>query len=154
MTLALLSRTSPGSSSKGCRMFSIPGTRTPPRSRLIRHPLRRRRPVELKHPSQDWTVQRFGRAFGPCLAYGPRRFLFGQAVAGTAPLRNPAEFFVRTLFNPLAVIDNPSSWLKRAGKENFDAAARALKDLMLMSGDAFMSDGLKRRLPSTSAART
>ena len=45
---------------------------------------------------------------------------------------------MRTLFDPLAVIDNPSSWLKRARKENFDAAARALKDLMLMSGDAFM----------------
>ena len=46
---------------------------------------------------------------------------------------------VLTLFDPLAVIGNPTSWLLNSKQSNFDPAVRALRELLLLPQDALLT---------------
>jgi len=70
------------------------------------------------------------------LAYGPRRF-FAEKGRQT-PLSGQAEQ-VRTMFDPLAIIENPSRWLMDAPQDDFDAAVRALRQLLLLPDEALVT---------------
>jgi uncharacterized protein (TIGR02646 family) len=66
------------------------------------------------------------------LAYGPRRFF---RTLPTRRFRAPARR-VRSLFDPLATIANPIDWLRRSSPSVFDAAARALREILMLGDDA------------------
>lgn len=78
------------------------------------------------------------------LAYGPRRFFTDRRRRARSP--EPAEQ-VRTMFDPLAVIENPTSWLMNAPQSDFDAAVRALRQILLLADEAMVARPLegKRR---------
>jgi len=62
------------------------------------------------------------------LAYGPRRyFTKARKKHFTSPWKQ-----VQTLFNPLATIPHPELWLRRADKQAYAAAVRALREILLL----------------------
>lgn len=71
------------------------------------------------------------------LGYGPRRF-FSDRKRRVRRARHAADR-VRTLFDPLAIIDNPTSWLMNTTQARFDAAVRALRDLLLMPEEGLVT---------------
>ncbi|WP_439630814.1 AAA family ATPase [Shinella sp.] len=79
----------------------------------------------------------FGGTEGPSkivLAYGPRRY-FSKKKARR--FRSPAHR-VRSLFDPMATIANPSDWLLDCPSAHFEPAVRALREiLMLETNDYF-----------------
>lgn len=62
------------------------------------------------------------------LAYGPRRYFVPRSARR---FRAPA-FRVRSLFDPMATITNPSEWLLRCSDETFGAAARAMREILML----------------------
>ena len=67
------------------------------------------------------------------LAYGPRRFFRKKPMRR---FRAPA-YRVRSLFDPMAVIPNPTQWLLELRDESrFDAAVRALRIVLMLEPDA------------------
>jgi hypothetical protein len=71
------------------------------------------------------------------LAYGPRRFFTKRQ---TRRYRAPAHR-VRSLFDPMAMIANPMLWLSTLEGKHWEAAARALREvLMLAENDDFERD--------------
>lgn len=86
------------------------------------------------------------------LAYGPRRYF---AKRKTRRFRAPRHR-VRSLFDPLMTIQNPVDWLLRCADKPFDAAVRALREvLMLDDDDQVLRDGAKGRiLIDTTQGRT
>jgi len=69
------------------------------------------------------------------LGYGPRRFFSDRHQRRHRP--DPSAR-VRTLFDPLAVISNPSSWLMNCNDTNFNAAIRAFRELLLLPEEALV----------------
>jgi uncharacterized protein (TIGR02646 family) len=70
------------------------------------------------------------------LAYGPRRFFTDRSRKKRSA--EPAEQ-VRTMFDPLAVIENPTSWLMHAEQDDFNAAVRALRQILLLADEALVA---------------
>lgn len=71
------------------------------------------------------------------LAYGPRRYFTKRR---TRRFRAPAHR-VRSLFDPMDMIANPILWLASLEGKHWEAAARALREvLMLADGDDFERD--------------
>ena len=70
------------------------------------------------------------------LGYGPRRF-FSDHRRARHHVDPSAR--VRTLFDPLAVISNPSGWLMNCAQPTFNAAIRALRELLLLPEDALLT---------------
>ncbi|MFJ4259969.1 AAA family ATPase [Pseudomonas monteilii] len=68
-----------------------------------------------------------GKAKGPFLAYGARRFFIRGQYAGTKTSRN------RSLFDEGASLQDPSLWLIVASQEKFEAVARALHSLLTLN---------------------
>ena len=70
------------------------------------------------------------------LGYGPRRFFSNEKGnrrrSGTAAR-------ISTLFDPTAIIANPSGWLLNANEGDFDTAIRALRQLLLMDERSFVT---------------
>lgn len=62
------------------------------------------------------------------LGYGPRRFFTSRK---TRRLRAPANR-VRSLFDPMDMIANPIFWLSELNEEAFFAAARALREVLML----------------------
>ena len=62
------------------------------------------------------------------LGYGPRRFFTSRK---TRRLRAPANR-VRSLFDPMDMIANPIFWLSELNDEAFFAAARALREVLML----------------------
>lgn len=75
-----------------------------------------------------------GRKKVTLLAYGSRR-IFQANVAGTAN---------RSLFNPMAALRDPSTWLHRLDGQQFDAVARAMRAILALRPDdrIFRSEGV------------
>ena len=68
------------------------------------------------------------------LGYGPRRyFVTGQKRKSGSGAR------LATLFDPLSIVGDPSSWLLNANDRDFDSAVRALRQLLLLDERAFVS---------------
>ncbi|WP_198008839.1 AAA family ATPase [Ahrensia sp. R2A130] len=65
------------------------------------------------------------------LGYGPRRFFTKRK---SRRLRAPAHR-VRSLFDPMAMIANPIHWLADLDDQQFYAAARALREVLLLDND-------------------
>jgi energy-coupling factor transporter ATP-binding protein EcfA2 len=65
------------------------------------------------------------------LSYGPRRYF---RRGGQRRFRAPAHR-VRSQFDPLATIPNPSDWLLTCPDRQFDAAVRALREILMLSDD-------------------
>ena len=63
------------------------------------------------------------------LAYGPRRYFTNRK---TRRLRAPAHR-VRSLFDPMDMIANPILWLNELEEKQFFAAARALREVLMLS---------------------
>lgn len=73
------------------------------------------------------------------LGYGPRRYFTSRK---TRRLRAPAHR-VRSLFDPMELIANPQLWLTGLDDKNFYAAARALREVLLLDAvDDFERDGM------------
>lgn len=81
----------------------------------------------FRGPSREQTVM---------LGYGPRRFF-----SNTKRLRRKKGTAARleTLFDPLAIITNPSGWLMNASEGDYDAAVRALRQLLLLDEKSFVA---------------
>ncbi|MBX9402339.1 AAA family ATPase [Lysobacter sp. BMK333-48F3] len=62
------------------------------------------------------------------LAYGARRFFRAHG-------RIPAHGIHRSLFDPFAVLEDPSTWLTEAPRAAFDAVARAMREIFALHGD-------------------
>ncbi|WP_363796453.1 AAA family ATPase [Lysobacter firmicutimachus] len=62
------------------------------------------------------------------LAYGARRFF-------RAHDRIPHHGLHRSLFDPFAVLEDPSNWLTEAPRAAFDAVARAMREIFALHGD-------------------
>jgi hypothetical protein len=91
--------------------------------------------VELKGNGDD-------KAFGGMLtqsrivlAYGPRRYF---PTSLTRRFRPPV-YRVISLFDPLATIPNPEHWLLDCDRPVFDAAVRALREILMLERDANIS---------------
>ncbi|MBS0124707.1 AAA family ATPase [Thetidibacter halocola] len=65
------------------------------------------------------------------LGYGPRRYFTSRR---TRRLRAPAHR-VRSLFDPMDMIANPIHWLSSLDEPQFFAAARALREVLMLSDD-------------------
>ena len=65
------------------------------------------------------------------LGYGPRRFFTNRKMRR---FRAPA-YRVRSLFDPLDMIANPIHWLSELEDEHFYAAARALREILMLANE-------------------
>ncbi len=65
------------------------------------------------------------------LAYGPRRYFTTRR---TRRFRAPANR-VRSLFDPMDMIANPIFWLSSLQGKEWEAAARVLREVLMLSGD-------------------
>lgn len=83
------------------------------------------------------------------MGYGPRRYF---STRRTRRLR-AAPYRVRSLFDPLATIPNPSEWLVRCKQSDFDAVARALREILLLDPDDFFERDGGSVLIDTAAGR-
>lgn len=70
------------------------------------------------------------------LGYGPRRYFDSKHKKKRAPY---AAARVKTMFDPLVVLANPESWLLNASERDYRAAIRALRQLMLLPEESFIS---------------
>lgn len=70
------------------------------------------------------------------LGYGPRRFF--NNLKGNRR-RSGTAARLSTLFDPTAIIANPSAWLLNADERDFDAAVRALRHLLLLDERSFVT---------------
>ena len=70
------------------------------------------------------------------MGYGPRRFF---ADGGQRKSRAETTERLCTMFDPLAVIKNPTQWLMDAPQSDFDAAVRALRQILLLADEAMIS---------------
>ena len=84
---------------------------------------------------------RKGRFSGPAkpqmvlLGYGPRRYFSSRRNRRRDP--QPAAR-VLTLFDPTASLPNPTPWLMHRSERDFNAAARALRQVLLVADDEFL----------------
>jgi uncharacterized protein (TIGR02646 family) len=70
------------------------------------------------------------------LGYGPRRFFSDRRRVHRSHHQSER---VLTLFNPLAVISNPTSWLMTSDRQRFNAVIRALRELLLLPDEALIT---------------
>lgn len=84
------------------------------------------------------------------LAYGPRRFFTNKP---RRRFRAPA-YRVRSLFDPMDVIANPVDWLNSLDDETFDAAARALREILMLDRSAMFARVDGRVIIETESGRT
>lgn len=70
------------------------------------------------------------------VGYGPRRFFSERRRVHRSDEQSAR---VRTLFDPLAIIGNPTSWLMNCEQASFNAAIRALRELLLLPEEALLT---------------
>lgn len=70
------------------------------------------------------------------LGYGPRRY-FNDKIKSKRS--DEAYARVRTMFDPRAILGDPSKWLSACSKVDFDASVRALRQVMFLSDEAYVS---------------
>jgi hypothetical protein len=92
--------------------------------------------VRLTIDSRSYHFEGDPRPATVLLGYGSRRFFSDR--------RRAHRFVdpwarVRTLFDPLAVISNPTSWLMNCDQSSFDAAIRALRELLLLPQESHVA---------------
>lgn len=93
-------------------------------------------PVHLTIDPQSGQFEGNSELATVLLGYGPRRFFSDRR--RSRRLDQPSAR-VRTLFDPLAVISNPTSWLMNCNDTNFNAAIRAFRELLLLPEEAHVS---------------
>ena len=76
------------------------------------------------------------------LGYGPRRFF--SNVKGHRR-KDGAAARLQTLFDPTAIITNPSGWLMNCSEQDYNAAVRALRQLLLLQDESFVGRPLRGR---------
>lgn len=87
------------------------------------------------------------------LGYGPRRYFPNHL---NRRFRAPAHR-IRSLFDPMATIANPIGWLrdlKERDPNKFDAAARALRIVLMLKNDALIDTDDGRIMIETAQGRT
>jgi uncharacterized protein (TIGR02646 family) len=95
-----------------------------------------------KDPAITLTISTKGAIKAPTapqtvvLGYGPRRFF-----SNTKGLRRKEGTAARleTLFDPTAIITNPSSWLMNSNESDYSAAVRALRQVLLLDEKSFVA---------------
>jgi len=92
-------------------------------------------PVQLRIDGRAGRFEGDAEPSTVLLGYGPRRF-FAEGPS-KRHVRDQAEH-IRTLFDPLAVIANPKHWLMNCEQSSFDAAIRALRQLLLLPDEAMV----------------
>ena len=85
--------------------------------------------AELTAEAGDQTFDGTSYCSKIVLAYGPRRYFTNRK---TRRLRAPAHR-VRSLFDPMDMIANPILWLNELEEKQFFAAARALREVLMLS---------------------
>jgi uncharacterized protein (TIGR02646 family) len=70
------------------------------------------------------------------LGYGPRRY-FSNTKAQRRPRGTAAR--LKTLFDPTAIITNPTAWLMNSSDHDYDATVRALRQLLLLEEMSFVA---------------
>jgi len=91
--------------------------------------------VELKGHGDDKTFGGMLAQSKIVLAYGPRRYF---PTSLTRRFRPPV-YRVVSLFDPLATIPNPEHWLLDCDRPVFDAAVRALREILMLERDGKIS---------------
>ncbi|TBA94429.1 AAA family ATPase [Rhizobium ruizarguesonis] len=84
------------------------------------------------------------------LAYGPRRYFPRKR---TRRFRAPA-YRARSLFDPMATIPNPADWLLSCPAETFDAAVRALKEILMLDPSDYFARESGHIIIESSGGRT
>lgn len=74
------------------------------------------------------------------IGYGARRYFTSQ------PIRNRSRYLNTTLFNPLATLRDPSSWLEGLDDHKFNAVARALRSILTLDEDGSIVRSDQQRL--------
>ena len=87
--------------------------------------------TSLRALSHDTRFAEQGHAGRCVLAYGPRRFFSRRP---TRRFREQANRVI-SLFDPLATIPNPERWLSKCSPTQFNAAARALREVLMLSDE-------------------
>lgn len=70
------------------------------------------------------------------LGYGPRRY-FNEKTRSKRS--DEAYARVRTMFDPRAILGDPGKWLSDCSDDDFDASVRALRQIMFLSDEAYVS---------------
>ncbi|MFM0089298.1 AAA family ATPase [Paraburkholderia sediminicola] len=74
------------------------------------------------------------------LAYGPRRAFSDERSDDRADEREVSIFdCVRSLFHSTTTIPNPSWWLKESSERDFNAAIRALREVLMLKQDSLVT---------------
>jgi hypothetical protein len=71
----------------------------------------------------------------PFIAYGPRRFY----VRSPSTVRPSTAANMVTLFDPLSTLEDPEQWLLKSKPAEFDAAVRALREILMLSPSDFVT---------------
>ena len=87
--------------------------------------------TELTGHASESTFSGDPRPSKIVLSYGPRRFFRKQK---QRRFRAPA-YRVKSQFDPLVTIPNPTDWLLNCPKPQFDAAVRALREILMLESD-------------------
>ncbi|WP_461428263.1 AAA family ATPase [Gymnodinialimonas sp.] len=88
-------------------------------------------PVTLHGPAEATAFEGNETCAKVILGYGPRRFFTSRK---SRRLRAPAHR-VKSMFDPLDVIANPIHWLSTLPDPQFYAAARALREILMLDRD-------------------
>ena len=82
--------------------------------------------------AEDARYQGDPRPAKVLLAYGPRRYFSNRNTR-----RRPEPLYrVRSLFDPLATLPNPKSWLLGCDEKIFEAVVRALREVLVLDPEA------------------
>jgi len=95
---------------------------------------------------RDGRLRMDGKATGPFLGYGARRFFIAGQYANIKTSRN------RSLFDDGASLQDPSLWLANAPDTKYEAAARALHSLLTLKTEQWIerdSSGVYVRSPGS-----
>jgi len=113
-----------------------PPTASSPRAEVrVYFESRETAPVSIAIDPPAGTFEGNGSPAVVLLGYGPRRFF----VEGADKLfSSDPSARVETLFNPTAVVTNPSSWLMNCEDKIFNAAVRALRQILLLPDEAIV----------------
>lgn len=93
-------------------------------------------PATLRVDSKSGAFTGTAEVQGVVLGYGPRRFF--RPSSGLTYNSEPWAR-LKSLFDPMATIRNPSRWLEQCRQADFDAAIRALREVLMLPDEALVS---------------
>lgn len=91
----------------------------------------KREAAQIFAAAEDMTFSGTTDCSKVVLGYGPRRFFTNHK---RRRFRAPAHR-VRSLFDPLDTVANPILWLRKLDREQFFAAARALREILMLDNE-------------------